>query len=344
MDDLVASFDVGKPGDSVTPEEDMSVDEWLRRHTTQWNREFIGMGVAMIVGRDAKEVGLHYMMDYLKSGVGLAHLAGEGPDTAQHLKIKQGTTAIATGLAQALPKDSVMIDSPVSKITQQTDGDLVVTTANGIVFDCARVIVSIPTNTYTNISFTPPLPPAKRAIVSRTKPGIYAKVIITYRRPWWHDHGLIGTFVSAKGPFSYSWEMSHPELQQYSLAAFVAGRVNAWWHELSTLEQEETLLASLTEMVPEASRDEVWSPLEINIQDWSKEEYIGGGPTSAMGPGDYARYSRALREPFGKVHFAGGELAFEWKGYLEGAVRSGSRAAAEVVDSWEEPAVGTARL
>jgi len=50
-----------------------------------------------------------------------------------------------------------------------------------------------------------------------------------------------------------------------------------------------------------------------------------------MGPGDYARYSQALREPLEHVRFAEGELAYEGKGYLEGAVRSGSRAAAEVI-------------
>ncbi|KAF2167507.1 hypothetical protein M409DRAFT_36607 [Zasmidium cellare ATCC 36951] len=333
MEKLQSTIDVSNPGSGSTPEQDMTVDEWLQQNTTQWNREFISNGCAALVGQDAKDLGLHYVMDYMKSGGGLNHLAGEGPDTAQHLKIKQGTTAIAQGLADALPKRSVLTDTPVASITQLTSGDVLVTTKNGPAFESRKIILAIPTNTYTNISFAPPLPPAKRTIVSSTKAGIYAKAIITYRRPWWRDHGLIGTFISMRGPINYSWELANEELQQYSIAAFIAGQSSSWWHALPTLKQEEALLKNLVEMVPQADPNEVWAPFEINIQDWTKEEYIGGGPTSSMGPGDYARYSQALREPYGNLYFTGGELAFEWKGYLEGAVRSGSRAAAEVVEA-----------
>jgi monoamine oxidase len=38
-----------------------------------------------------------------------------------------------------------------------------------------------------------------------------------------------------------------------------------------------------------------------------------------------------LRQPIGRVHFAGTETAVEWTGYLEGALESGERAAREVV-------------
>ncbi len=40
---------------------------------------------------------------------------------------------------------------------------------------------------------------------------------------------------------------------------------------------------------------------------------------------------KALRTPFEAVHFVGTETSFEWKGYMEGAVRSGERGAAEVI-------------
>ncbi|MGB8791101.1 MAG: FAD-dependent oxidoreductase, partial [Mycobacterium sp.] len=37
-----------------------------------------------------------------------------------------------------------------------------------------------------------------------------------------------------------------------------------------------------------------------------------------------------LRRPVGPIHWAGTETADEWTGFLDGAVRSGQRAAAEV--------------
>jgi monoamine oxidase len=37
-------------------------------------------------------------------------------------------------------------------------------------------------------------------------------------------------------------------------------------------------------------------------------------------------------QPLGRVHWAGTETADQWMGYVEGAVRSGIRAAGEVID------------
>jgi len=42
-------------------------------------------------------------------------------------------------------------------------------------------------------------------------------------------------------------------------------------------------------------------------------------------------YGPALRAPVGNVHWAGTETSTYWNGYMDGAVRSGERAAAEVL-------------
>jgi monoamine oxidase len=45
----------------------------------------------------------------------------------------------------------------------------------------------------------------------------------------------------------------------------------------------------------------------------------------------------ALREPIGRLHWAGTETSPVWNGYMDGAVRSGERAAAEVLAALAEP-------
>ena len=50
-----------------------------------------------------------------------------------------------------------------------------------------------------------------------------------------------------------------------------------------------------------------------------------------MGPGGLTAFENVLRAPSGCVHFVGTETAYEWKGYMEGAVRSGERGAQEVL-------------
>ena len=50
-------------------------------------------------------------------------------------------------------------------------------------------------------------------------------------------------------------------------------------------------------------------------------------------PGVWTGFGGALRAPIGPIHWAGAECAEVWNGYMEGAVRSGERAAEDVVAS-----------
>ncbi|MGH7823131.1 MAG: FAD-dependent oxidoreductase, partial [Candidatus Binatia bacterium] len=63
---------------------------------------------------------------------------------------------------------------------------------------------------------------------------------------------------------------------------------------------------------------------------WNLEPYSGGGPTGHPTPGTLLEYGPALQKPIGRIHWAGTETAERWTGYMEGAVESGERAAAEV--------------
>jgi monoamine oxidase len=49
------------------------------------------------------------------------------------------------------------------------------------------------------------------------------------------------------------------------------------------------------------------------------------------GPGVLVAHGHALTEPVGAIHWAGTETSSYWAGYMDGAVRSGKRAAGEVV-------------
>jgi monoamine oxidase len=55
-----------------------------------------------------------------------------------------------------------------------------------------------------------------------------------------------------------------------------------------------------------------------------------------MGTGVWTRYAQALREPVGRIHWAGSETSDVWNGYMDGAVRSGERAAEEVLAALSE--------
>ncbi|KAL6693530.1 hypothetical protein J3F84DRAFT_401430 [Trichoderma pleuroticola] len=287
-----------------------------------------------VVGREPEDVGAHYFLDYIKSCYGYMSVVSEGDDGAQSLKIKTGTSSIVDALANTLPAGSVMLQSPVDSISQYAKNEVHVTTSSGTTYKAKRVVIAIPTNTYTNIRFTPPLPPTKKALVTRTKPGIYAKAILTYSSPWWREAGLVGKFESVIGPICFSWDISDLSNKQYSLATFVAGMVASDWHKLDELAREEAIVEHLATLVGENSSlaAKARNILEFNMVEWTKEGYIGGAPTSALGPGMLKKFGRVLRESVGSIHFGGGETACEWKGYMEGAITAGQRVAKEVAN------------
>lgn len=76
--------------------------------------------------------------------------------------------------------------------------------------------------------------------------------------------------------------------------------------------------------------DAALEPLDYVDHRWGAEDFAAGGPTAAVPPGSWTRYGAWLRRPVGRIHWAGTETADEWTGFLDGAVRSGQRAAAEV--------------
>jgi monoamine oxidase len=66
---------------------------------------------------------------------------------------------------------------------------------------------------------------------------------------------------------------------------------------------------------------------------WSAEVWTRGCPVGIPSLGTLVAYGPYLRAPVGRIHWAGTETADYWNGYMDGAVRSGERAATEVLAS-----------
>jgi monoamine oxidase len=78
-------------------------------------------------------------------------------------------------------------------------------------------------------------------------------------------------------------------------------------------------------------------PLAITEHEWLRDLWAQGCPCPVSPPGVMTDFGHALRTSHGKVHFVGTETAFEWKGYVDGAVISGERGAKEVIQVLSRP-------
>ncbi|WYZ43637.1 hypothetical protein EsH8_VII_000073 [Colletotrichum jinshuiense] len=284
-----------------------------------------------LLGVNADETSALYMIDYMQSGTGIANMIAETKDGGQYLRNRQ------VRLAELLPAGSVQLSSPVTSIKQLLGGGCIVGTYSGLAYRAKRVVVSVPTSLYPNISFNPPLPAAKQALGESTALGYYSKVILVFDKPWWRDAGMSGVIHPVKGPISFTRDTCSIDDGQYSLTCFILGNSGREWSKWSALERRRQVVDQFDRFFGAVAREkgiEVPEPVNIIEVEWTKEPWARGAPSPVMMPGTMmAQSGKAIRSSVGCVHFVGTETALVWKGYMEGAIRSGARGAQEVIDS-----------
>jgi monoamine oxidase len=111
------------------------------------------------------------------------------------------------------------------------------------------------------------------------------------------------------------------------LASFAFSQVAERFDALDPVDRRRELLASLTARFgPRAA-----SPVAVVETAWWNEPWTRGCSMAHFPPGILTRYGPLLTEPFGRVHWAGTETSGTSHGSVDGAIRSGERAAAEVL-------------
>ncbi len=240
-------------------------------------------------------------------------------------------------LAKLLQPGTVVLNSPVFKISQASDGSTYVSSGRGD-FICKRVVVSVPTPLYKDITLDPPLPPAKLELATKNVLGYTLKVIVSYAEPCWRKSCLSGAIMSYVGPMTTCRDSSNDTIGSYSLTCFTNGDFGRKMSLLPQRERFDAIVAHVRRLFGPYV-DNVPDPIALVEHEWARDQWAQGCPCPASPPGVMTSSDHALRAPHGRVHFIGTETAYEWKGYMDGAVRSGERGAQEVV-----AALGKAKL
>jgi monoamine oxidase len=302
--------------------DDRTLQNWLEEEMwTRPARAMMRIAGRTVWGAEPEEMSLLHALFYMRGAGGLDPLLDvEGG--AQESRIVGGSQVLAERIAADLG-GALRLGSPVTAIASERDG---VRADAGRSFRARRAIVAVPLPLRNRIGFSPPLPERHRRVGQVARFGRLIKCVAVYDEPFWRQAGLSGEALSDVGPASLTFDNSPPDGRPGILLGFVGGNDTERHVELDQAERRASVLECFARLFGDSALD----PRLYLEQDWSAEPWSGGGPTFLMPPGAWTDAGTALREPHGGVHWAGSEAATRWAGFMDGAVRSGERAAAEV--------------
>jgi monoamine oxidase len=248
------------------------------------------------------------------SAAALGH-AGSSFSTRESLRVAGGNQRLALALAARLP-GAVHLGTPVRAVAWSGAGVRVATDGAELAADAC--LLAVPASVMGRIRFDPPLPSWKRDVLERVAYGHAAKLFVPLRRLpppsavlsvpdryWtWTAAGADGTVQ----PLVSAFAGSAPALAALGVAAGPA----AWRRKLAALR-------------PDLELDDGELLSTWDDDPWVQAAYSTRTP--AFRPGD----PDLLASPVGPLHFAGEHTAGPWSGLMEGALRSGQRAAAELL-------------
>ncbi|CAH1781670.1 unnamed protein product, partial [Owenia fusiformis] len=225
--------------------------------------------------------------------------------------------------------DKVLLSHPVNRI-EQRESIARVYCENGEMYEGKHVISSIPQALLNRVRFVPPLPPMKLQLIQRIPMGSIIKTMMFYKTAFWRDMNLSGQAVSHDGPVGYTMpdDFAEEKNSTPAIMGFILANESRDMCDMSKEERKNALCKHYAKLF---RCDKFLEPIYYVEKNWMEEEFSGGCYVSSMPPGVLTKYGKYLREPVGKVYFAGTETATYHSGYMEGAVQSGERAAREIL-------------
>ncbi len=338
LDEVTRQVDPVAPW--ASPEADrldrLTAADWAEQHLRRADaRLFFPLFLGEMMAADPAEVSMLHVAFYLRSGGGISYL-NDFEGGAQDGRVDGGAHRVCELLADRLPVDSVHTGEPVLGI--RDTGDVVHVRTARTTYAADTVVVAVPPLLAEGLRIEPT--PAHPRATARTGRGCAVKVHLVYPEPCWRRDGLSGWSVNAEGPLLSTVDDTPYAGSVGVLTGFVTGAEAHRYAALSLDEQRSSAAAQAARIFPDLPE-----PREVHVTDWVSDTYSRGCYAAIFGPGDWVRLGPHLTRPHGRIHWAGTETSTEFFGLMEGAIRSGRRAAAEILHTSYTPSreAGAAR-
>ncbi len=312
---------------------------WSAQHARKWDsvtfgqwmnlnapsrgaRMLIRLAIRSVFGTEPEDVSLLHVLFYLQSAGGFDALV-DTRGGAQDSRFVGGSQLVAIRVAEELG-DRVVLDAPVRRIEDMGAGIRI--DAEGFALEAERAIVAVSPTLAARIDWEPALPARRDQMTQRMPQGAIVKCMAIYDEPFWRAEGLSGSGLSDGGSVNAIFDNTPPDGSPGVLLGFLDGRAARRWGQASPGERQ----AEVVRVFGRLFGSRALSPIDYVERNWAAERWSRGCYSGAFGPSGWTDFGPALRQPVGRIHWAGTETATVWNGYIDGAITSGERAAAEV--------------
>ncbi|WP_047865738.1 flavin monoamine oxidase family protein [Rubrobacter aplysinae] len=308
------SVDLDHPWISApSPDEDVSVEEWLRR-------EGMSAEGLHVVETAVSSCGSTVPLSRMSFHAYAAKTASRGgPGKGNEYRVRGGAGSVSRRLASELG-ERVRISSPVTEILQDESGVEVrweSPSGPGAV-RARRVVLALPFTLYSGIRFHPEPPPDIRDAISRSVYGVVRKMVFAFE-----GEVPVSALTVTDTSLGYLCRTQAADGRD-AVVSFAGGRPLLPELGLSAGERERRALETLAEV-----HHELPEPVEVREKLWPAEPWTRGS-YMIPAPGDLYRFGASLGGSFGRAQLAGAEGVAVAPSFMNSAVRSGLAAGRRV--------------
>ncbi|MGO4856705.1 flavin monoamine oxidase family protein [Arthrobacter sp. 2MCAF14] len=225
--------------------------------------------------------------------------------------------------------DDVVLNSPVRTINWEPAGEgrRVTVESERATVNARFVIMAVPPNLYSRVSYNPPLPRRQHQMHQHQSLGLVIKVHAVYSTPFWREDGLSGTGFGADALVQEVYDNTNHGDTRGTLVGFISDEKADAVFELSAEDRKKKVLESIASFLGEKALD-----AEVYYEsDWGSEEWTRGAYAASYDLGGLHRYGKDQHANVGPIYWSSSDLAAEGYQHVDGAVRMGQATAARIV-------------
>ncbi|MFN8076981.1 MAG: NAD(P)/FAD-dependent oxidoreductase [Kineosporiaceae bacterium] len=310
----------------------MSILEWIDLYVPGGRSSKLGqlldVAYAIEYGADCgkqSSLNMLYLLGY--SGPGQLRIFGP---SNEKFHVRGGNDQIVSALAARLT-GQIKLGTRLVALARGAGTTWQVTTSSGSRSTTAtydHVVLALPFSLLRDVDLSKAgFTGVKATAIAQSKMGANTKLQLQFRSRHWNALGGTGDTYADTG-YQSTWEVSRAQSGASGILVDYTGGTPALGFKGATpAALAQRFLGQIEPVLPGLSAQ--WNG-RVSLDDWSAYPWTKGA-YSYWGVGDYTAFSGAEGEPVGTCFFAGEHTSQDFQGYLNGAVETGQRAAAQVL-------------